>query len=143
MTPPATDLTGFADAANRILAKYDDKDWNYSRILLVTRTLQSLDSAYFLVPDSIDPRNAEGRQALRDLVKELAWGERHSNELGVLELVSLRVNHALVELSGGPHAKEEIPVVRVVPRQSVEPKPGTQVLWYEVVEVSGEDFDSR
>ncbi len=138
-----TNPVSFAEHVNALLKRYPDKEWNYSRITLTVRSLDSLATEYVLWPDSIDPRNAAGRESLKSMLKELAWGDRHSSELGILELISLRLNRALVELTGGLEAVGEIPVIRVVPRQSIQPKTAAQVLWYEVIEVSGEDFDSR
>jgi hypothetical protein len=74
---------------------------------------------------------------------EVAWGERHANELGILEIISLRVNRALLEATSNEYWGETRPVLRVERKEALEQQGVTVAFWYEVQEVSGEQFENR
>jgi len=38
---------------------------------------------------------------LQEVQDEINWGDYHSSELGILEIISLRVNKALLAIVGG------------------------------------------
>ena len=128
---------------NSVLERYSDKDWNFSRISLEIKDLQNSDSPYLLWPERIDLANKTGRNELKNLRDELKWGERHSSELGVLELVSLRVNKALLESSNDEFWKNKRPVVRLIKIQVLAEQGVESALWYRIREVQGEYFDNR
>jgi hypothetical protein len=129
---------------NKALEAYSNKDWNYSRIHLVIRPLQDFDSPYALTIESLDLNTTVGQNDLKALVEELKWGERHSSELGVLEVVSLRVNKALLEITSDQYWDHMLrPVVRIAKKDVLAGKKFTNAIWYQVTEVAGEDFDNR
>jgi len=128
---------------NNALLGYSDKDWNYSRISLAIRQLHSLNSPYALSLEILDLDTKQGRTELKALTDEVKWGERHSSELGMLEVVSLRLNRALLETTGDDHWKHKRPVVRIVKKEALAAKGITDALWYQITEVVGEDFDNR
>lgn len=84
----------------------------------------------------------EGEADLRALRDEVAWGSRHSDELGILEIVSLRINKAILQALGEKPSAEQ-PVLRIVKKQELESHQITEAFWYEIQEVSGEDFENR
>ena len=137
------ELQNFADAINEALLKVSDKDWNYSRIQLLCRDLASSEGPYALWVDRLDLETNEGRAALRACAKEVSWGDRHSSELGILEIISLRLNKALLEGTDGDHWGQFRPIIRVISRQDIEAKGIGTAFWYEVTEVTGVDFDTR
>jgi hypothetical protein len=139
--PP--DLAAMVDQLNSALARYTDKDWNYSRISLVLKPLDSIIGPYGLWVDLIDTNSKRGLEDLKTSKGEVAWGQHHSNELGILELVSLRVNKALLETTSDEHWSFKRPVLRLVSKESLAQQGITGAIWYEVAEVRGEDFDSR
>jgi hypothetical protein len=134
---------------NEILSHYSDKDWNYSRIRLVLVEVASTQSPYLLGCELIDLGSSQGRRECKDVQNEVTWGERHSGELGILELISLRVNRALLELVGdklyvtGDPPKRCHPVLRLVKRQDLIAANVQTAIWYEVQEVAGEEFENR
>jgi hypothetical protein len=128
---------------NRALLGYSDKDWNYSRISLTIRLLANLDSPYILQLEILDLRSKQGRTDLKTLSDEVKWGERHSSELSMLEVVSLRINRALLETTSDEHWQNKRPVVRVVRKEVVVGQAATQAIWYQINEVAGEDYDNR
>ena len=128
---------------NAALQTYSDKDWNYSRISLHVIRLADCDGVYALWLDLIDMRSKQGKLNLKAVSDEVAWGERHSNELGILEIVSLRINKALLEITSDSFWEGLRPIVRLVKKQVLEQSMVTDALWYDVREVSGEDFDNR
>lgn len=143
--PPFTDndLQQLVTRLNAALESYSDKDWNYSRISLSIRPLDEFDSPYLLWPEVLDLVTKQGRNDLKALSDEVKWGERHSSELGVLELVSLRINKALLESSSDESWQNKRPVLRVVSRHLLIEQGVALAIWYEVREVRGEDFDNR
>jgi hypothetical protein len=143
--PPLTDndLEQLVTRLNAALASYSDKDWNYSRISLTTRPLDGFDSPYLLWPDVLDLVTKQGRNDLKTLSDEVKWGDRHSSELGILELVSLRINKALLESTSDEFWKNRRPVLRVLGKHLLVEQGVASALWYEVREMRGEDFDNR
>jgi hypothetical protein len=79
---------------------------------------------------------------MKALTDEIAWGERHSSELGILEIVSLRINKALLTASNSLW-RDKRPVLRLAKRNLLLDQGVRAALWYEVREVTGEDFESR
>ena len=131
------------DGVNSILQSRSDKDWNYSRISLVCRPLSDLDSPYVLWLEDVDVASQEGRAQLQSLTREVAWGERHSDELGFLEIISLRVNRAIIDAPDAFKHQTRHPVVRVARRDLLLEQGVTRAFWYEVTEVIGDEFDNR
>ena len=128
---------------NTALQGYSDKDWNYSRISLAMCPLDTLDSPYILSIETLDLKTKQGRTDLKTLSDEVKWGERHASELGMLEVVSLRINKALLEVTSDEHWRFKRPVVRIAKKEVLEIKPDTYALWYQITEVAGDDFDNR
>ena len=145
MQPPWSQaaLEELVTRINSALEMRADKDWNFSRISLHLKDLDGLNSAYCLWPEVLDLVTIQARKDLKTLTDEVKWGERHSSELGVLELVSLRVNKALLECTSDDYWRHQRPVIRLA-KKDVLLNEGVHVaIWYEVREVGGEDFDSR
>lgn len=138
-----TELVKLAEAINQSLETYADKDWNYSRIRLLVNDLAVIVSPYVLACERLNTRSAHGQAELKTLAGEIKWGSRHSDELGILELISLRLNKALLEVTSDANWNSRRPVIRVVHRQALEQENIPSALWYEVTEVAGEEFDSR
>jgi hypothetical protein len=128
---------------NEALGRYSDKDWNYSRIILESSKLELLSSPYVLWIDLIDVSNPTKRKAFKTYEDEVTWGGRHSNELGILELISLRINRALIESTSDEHWENRRPIVRLVKKEDLIKQGITDAFWYRVTEVVGDDFDSR
>jgi len=131
------------DRVNSALLNYSDKDWNYSRICLVTKPLESVDGPYVLRVEVLDQTTQEGRDELRSLMDEVKWGDRHSSQLGMLEVVSLRINKALLEVTSNEYWHQKRPVVRIVKKEDVDRQDAMYAVWYQITEVAGEDFDNR
>jgi len=131
------------DRVNSALLNYSDKDWNYSRISLVIKPLESIDGPYAMKIDVLDQTTTEGRHELRSLVDEVKWGDRHSSQLGMLEVVSLRINKALLDATSDGYWHQKRPVIRIVRKEGVYSEDTTHAIWYQVTEVAGEDFDDR
>jgi hypothetical protein len=131
------------DRVNSALLKYSDKDWNYSRISLITKLLRNVDGPYFLKIEVLDQTTKEGRKDLRLLMDEVKWGDRHSSELAMLEVVSLRINRALLEVTSNDYWHHKRPVIRIVKKEDVDGQDTTHAVWYQITEVAGEDFDNR
>ncbi|NIO06727.1 MAG: hypothetical protein GTO40_01580, partial [Deltaproteobacteria bacterium] len=91
------DIVKLASQINSKLVTHSAKDWHYSRITLVTKDLSSFQSPYVLWVDTFNPQDPAEKKELKSLVAEVKWGTRHSHELGILELISLRLNKALLE----------------------------------------------
>jgi hypothetical protein len=146
-TPPKNDQNDLMEAAvkqaNAALQDYSDKDWNYSRISLTTRSLDTIDSPYILELEVLDLNSKQGRTDLKSLSDEVKWGERHSSELSMLEVVSLRINRALLEVTSDEHWQYKRPVVRIVRKEAVVRQVATHAIWYQINEVAGEDYDNR
>jgi hypothetical protein len=128
---------------NVALQDYSDKDWNYSRISLVIRSLDGFDSPYILRLEVLDLKTKQGRTDLKTMSDEVKWGDRHASELGMLEVVSLRINKALLEVTSDEHWQFKRPVVRIAKRELLAGKQDTNAIWYQINEVAGEDFDNR
>jgi hypothetical protein len=146
MNPAASSDKGHdstLERVNKALLTYSDKDWNYSRISLLEKQLDSLESPYVLRFEILDLMTKQGRAELKALSDEVKWGERHSSELGVLEIVSLRINKALLEVTSDEYWQSQRPVARIAKRELLLAQGITSALWYEVREVAGEDFDNR
>ena len=141
--PVNTQLEQAFRQVNEALRTYSDKDWNYSRISLVLRPLDALDGPYALSLETLDLNTQQGRQDLKSLVDEVKWGQRHSSELGMLEVVSLRINKAVLEVSSDGSWQNKRPVVRIVKKEDLAGQGTTHAFWYQVAEVAGEDFDNR
>jgi hypothetical protein len=135
--------TDLYEQINSALLTYSDKDWNYSRISLVMCPLDKLDCPYTLKIDLLDQTTKAGQEELKTLTSEVKWGDRHSSELGMLEVVSLRINKALLEITTNEDWNQKRPVIRIAKRQQVDSETNTSVLWYQIIEVSGEEFDNR
>jgi hypothetical protein len=131
------------DQVNSALLTYSDKDWNYSRIYLITKPLETVDGPYVLKIEVLDQTTTEGRNDLRSLTDEVKWGDRHSSELGLLEVVSLRINKALLEVTSNDYWHQKRPVIRIIKKESVDRQDTTHAIWYHITEVTGEDFDNR
>ncbi|MCX7915370.1 MAG: hypothetical protein N3A53_03590 [Verrucomicrobiae bacterium] len=128
---------------NRALAEVSDKDWNYSRITLTTLPLGDWPMPYVLWCEWLDMRKKQNHREISDIKEEIRWGERHSDELGILELISLRINKALLESTSDEYWKFNRPVVRVVKTKSLTDQGIETAFWYQVTEVEGEEFDNR
>jgi hypothetical protein len=140
---PDPQLSSTVTAINDALSRYSDQDWNYSRVSLTLESINESESPYALFYDTINTELADAKESLKNLAHELKWGERHSSELGFMELVSLRVNKALLDVTPNNHWHGKRPVVRILPRQELRNKGITYVIGYIVTEVAGEEFDSR
>jgi len=133
---------------NQTLTVYSDKDWNYSRVRLKVVPVADAQAPYLLACELIRPGTAQGRRDLRDMATEITWGEHHSSELGILEIISLRVNKALLAVGtklfpGDDPAQGFHPVLRLVKRADLIADNVHEAIWYEVEEVSGEEFENR
>jgi hypothetical protein len=142
-TPNNKSHNTLLECVNKVLLAYSDKDWNYSRITLIERPLEVMTSPYVLGLEILDLTTKQGRVDLKALSDEVKWGERHSSELGVLEIVSLRINRALLEATSDEHWDFKRPVARIAKREAMLAQGITSSFWYEVREVAGEDFDNR
>jgi len=139
----STDMLAWTDAINRALGRFSDKDWNYSRILLETRPVQGLSSPYVLGIEWLDVRNHQGQADYKNSLQEVVWGERHSHELGMLEIASLRLNRALAEVTTADFWHGVRPVIRLQKRSALLEKGHALAFWYRVEEVQGEEFENR
>jgi len=138
-----SEMIAWGEAINQALQRFCDKDWNYSRISLTTCELNDLDSPYVLAVEWLDVRGKRGQEEYGTLVGEITWGERHSNELGMLEITSLRVNRALIEITTADYWHGTRPILRLQKRADLLAKGQTHGFWYRVDEVRGEEFETR
>lgn len=138
-----SEILATANRINELLKLYSDKDWNYSRITLKTISLRNLESPYGLWIDFMETKTKRGHDDFAVYSRELSWGSRHSDELGILELVSFRLNRALVEVSNDELWSFRRPVIRLVKKEELTQQGITDALWYHVEEVAGEEFDNR
>ena len=138
-----SDMPALIQKIEEALRNVSDKDWNYSRISLQLRPLAQIDSPYCLWLERIDATNKTGMAEIARLKSEIAWGSRHSQELGILEIISLRLNRALLEHTTVEFWSNRRLVVRIVKKQELEAQGIVEALWYQVQEVGGEDFDNR
>jgi len=141
--PMDTTLEDVVTKLNGALGLCSDKDWNYSRISLSVRPLDDLNSSYVLWPEVLDLVTKGGRADLKTLSAEVRWGDRHSSELGVLEIISLRINKVLLENTSDQYWQNKRTVLRVVKKHVLAEQGIRVALWYEVQEISGDDFDNR
>ena len=128
---------------NESLLKYSDKDWNYSRIYLQLRPLHILEGPYVLWFDLIETSTKPGKANIKSVASEILWGDRHSSELGILEIISLRINKALFEVTTDEFWGNQRPVLRVTKKELLTGSNVTHALWYTVTEVAGEEFENR
>ncbi len=142
-TPHSADMIAWADAINRVLKRFSDKDWNYSRIFLETRPVQELSSPYVLGVEWLDVRNQQSEGDYKNSLQEIIWGERHSHELGMLEIASLRLNRALAEVTTADFWHGVRPVIRLQKRSDLLEKGQSLAFWYRIEEVQGEEFENR
>lgn len=98
---------------------------------------------YVLWCDWLDVRKRHNGQSINDIKQEIRWGERHADELGILELISLRLNKALLEATSDEYWEFVRPVIRVVKTQELISQGIENAFWYQVTEVEGEEFDNR
>ena len=141
--PMDTSLEEVVTKLNSALGLCSDKDWNYSRISLSVRSLDSVNSPYVLWPEVLDLVTKDGRADLKALSDEVKWGDRHSSELGVLEIISLRINKTLLENTSDQFWQNKRTILRVVKKHPLAEQGIRAALWYEVQEVVGDDFDNR
>jgi hypothetical protein len=132
-----------AEKINSCLAAHSDKDWNYSRITVEVLSLAQIPSPYALRVEFVSLAGKQGQRDLKLVRNEVNWGDRHAAELGILELVSLRLNKALLAVASRSFGAAEHPVVRLAKREDLLNQGVTEALWYQVQEVLGEEFDSR
>ncbi len=111
--PQVEDMTAWMGAINQVLKRFSDKDWNYSRIMLTLHPLMELAVPYVMGIDWLDVRGKQGKAEYQASQSEITWGMRHSHELGILEIVSLRLNHALSELTTANDWQGIRPVIRL------------------------------
>jgi hypothetical protein len=136
-------LSELTSKINDALKSYSEKDWNYSVITLEIIPLDSITGPYALWIDVLDCRSKIGSSDYKSLINEVAWGTRHSSELGILELISLRINKALLDSTTIENWNYHWPAIRMSKREDLSRQGITSALWYRVEEVSGEDFDNR
>ncbi len=139
----ALEPAALGERINDQLKLYSDKDWNYSRISLETRALESLDGPYVLWIDFIETRSKRGKSDFQTFSHEVTWGARHSAEIGILELISLRINKAMLELTNVETWDYNYPVIRLVKKEDLVKQGIKEAFWYRVTEVIGEEFDNR
>lgn len=136
-------MIAWAQALNLALARYSEKDWNYSRLSLKVLMLNEIKGPYALAIDWIDVGGKTGQNVYKTCISEITWGNRHSHELGVLELISLRMNKALSEVSSDDFWHGVRPVLRLQRKAELESLGQTHGFWYQVEEVEGEEFENR
>lgn len=143
---PLNPLTAMSNAAsavttiNNALKTYPDKEWNYSRITLIAKPLHSVPGPYVLTCELLKRADKLSQGVIREISAEIQWGERHSSELGILEIISLRLNKALCDTCASAPIH---PVIRVQKKSDLGLRDDAPVIWYTVTEISGEDFESR
>lgn len=141
--PKSSDLEAWAVAINKALSQFSDKDWNYSRLSLVLVEISQLTYPYVLMIDWLDVAGRVGEAQFKTVLGEVTWGGRHSHELGILELISLRLNKALTEVTSADYWHGIRPIVRLTKRADLVQKGQTHAFWYAVKEVQGEEFENR
>jgi hypothetical protein len=139
----AEDMSAWAQAINQVLSRFSEKDWNYSRISLKLLKLNEINSPYALAVDWLDVGGKIGKNAYKNCQNEVTWGGRHSHELGILELISLRINKALSEVSSDDFWHGVRPVLRLQKKAQLEKLGQSHGFWYQVEEVEGEEFENR
>jgi hypothetical protein len=142
-TESSDSMMAAVNCVNLALQDYSDKDWNYSRISLTIIQIDTFITPYILKLEVLDLKTKQGRTDLKTLSDEVKWGERHSSELGILEVVSLRLNKALLEVTSDEYWEFKRPVVRITKKEATAGKQDMHAIWYQITEVAGEDFDNR
>jgi hypothetical protein len=144
LSPPTEkDLRAWCDAINNVLKRYSDKDWSYSRIYLIIKKLDEVSAPYSLRIDWLDVKGKKGKEEYQEVVGELTWGQRHSNELGILEIISLRLNQALNTVTSSEYWHGVRPVLRLQKTEELIQNLHTHTFWYQIEEVQGEEFEAR
>ena len=138
-----SDIALWAKAINKVLERFSDKDWNYSRIYLIPCCLKETLSPYVLGIDWLDMHSKQGKLDCKTALDEVTWGERHSSELGMLEVISLRLNRALSEVTTADYWHGVRPILRLQKRSDLLGKDQTHAFWYRIEEVQGEEFENR
>jgi hypothetical protein len=141
--PKESDLQLWAKTLNECLQRFSDMDWHYSRIQLEVCTLKESLSPYVLGIEWVDTTGKSGRALLKAAIDEVTWGTRHSYELGILEIISLRLNQALSETTTDEYWSGVRPVIRLQKRLTLIEKGHIYAFWYKVQEVQGEEFENR
>ena len=141
--PSQSDMNQWAEAINQVLQRFSDKDWNYSRISLILTSLQEIPGPYCLTIDWIDVTGKAGKTVYKTSLDEMTWGKRHSYELGILEIISLRLNHALTEITSDDFWHGIRPVLRLQKKEELFLIGQTHGFWHRVEEVQGEEFENR
>ena len=136
-------LEEVAGRLDEVLDRYSDKDWAYSRVALEVRSLAELDTPYVLWLEWISTASPEGRKAFKNCEDEVTWGEHHTSELGILEIVSLRLNRALMSVSTQEDFNGCRPVIRMMKKSELAEAGIRDAFWYRVTEVQGDEFDNR
>jgi predicted outer membrane lipoprotein len=142
-SPTSQEVDTLRKRVNEALLRYSDKDLNYSRITLISKPLHDVDGPYALWYETLDVRTKVGKSTLKLAADEVAWGERHTNELGILEIISLRINKALMESTSDELWGFNRPIFRLEKKEVLAQKGINAALWYEVHEVAGEEFENR
>ena len=107
------------------------------------RSLDTIEGPYALWLELVSTNAKQRQNDLTVFTDEIAWGERHSNELGILETISLRENRALLEASTNDSWDFRRPTIRLVSKEVLAQQGIPSAIWYEVHEASGEEFDNR
>lgn len=141
--PSSGNMTAWAEAINSALKQFSDKDWNYSRILLIIKELKDFTSPYFLRIEWLNMNAKKGIADYKTILDEVTWGSRHSYELGILEIISLRLNYALSEVTSTDYWHQVRPVFRLQKKDEALAQGYTHGFWYEIQEVQGEEFENR
>lgn len=137
------ELEELASKLTEALRQCTDNEWNYSRIYLVVSSLTEIVGPYCLACELVNPNDKDGRQSLRLIEDEIKWGGRHGEELGILEIISLRLNKALLGNCDLKSWNGQQPVIRIVKKEAIQEQGITAAFWYAVEEVSGEEFENR
>jgi hypothetical protein len=98
---------------------------------------------YTLWVEYVDVSTKTGRITFKTCTDEVTWGCRHADELGILELISLRLNKALIESTSDEFWSYRRPVVRLAKKEELIKQDISVGLWYQVQEIAGEEFDNR
>jgi hypothetical protein len=141
--PSESDLQAWCDAINKAIKKFSDKDWNYSRISLVIKRLNEINAPYVLHIEWLDIKGKKGAAEYKESVGEVTWGQRHTHELGMLEIASLRLNQALNMVTSSEYWHNIRPVIRLQKKEEISRRLQTHAFWYQIEEVQGEEFENR
>ena len=136
-------MFAWAKAINQAIQHFSDKDWNYSRIILIPCELKERVSPYVFGIDWLDTHGKKGQADYKAVLQEVTWGQRHSHELGILEIVSLRLNDALSQVTSTEYWHGVRPVIRLQKRSDFLEKGQTHAFWYQIQEAQGIEFENR